>query len=707
MPQQRGGPRLPPIRGGDELWRRAKNAVTSIQFLRKSGRETWRAILPDEDGDDDAWKLPVFLFFWTSGVWIKRKVSLLSGRLIAVAPGDASQMHSKSSNERELCDLRDVRQVILASSAAQVSIDGEPEIIFPWTLVFENSMSVLIAAAVPRDRLLWASAVQKLSGAALRGDYGDFQNPSSVRRIGSDFDSTDMGLAADLLPLASHAALSYLDKSHYAGGYANGCWEGTGRLKMSTGDIYEGRFQQGVRHGKGLMNYASGDLYRGDFVWGRRDGKGVMYLHDRRKAKGRLLSGLSAPHLQLAWQFPRALKAMDPHHDAMERYEGAWKDDERHGSGVLTENAHAEPVKYHVEYEKGKLMVKQKLAASEFLPRELAYKDGEMMIIANVAVETNTCVVHGEGPFFFSIDPPLPASLSLHPRTGAISGIAKAPLKEMAFTVTCHNKVSQAEGLPATASILISVREDEVSSGWRRKEYADGSIYTGNFEDGLWHGRGSLRLPSAETCYRGSWYKGLRHGHGDQVIGRSRYAGEFAQNARSGYGRMHYGNGDSYVGEWRDDCRHGVGELTHSDGRVSSGRWERDVLVREMAEKVLPKDGLAASARRDQRRGQAPEGHRNVTVVGEESDANDKALLGSLAEDLDMERARSSMKVTVPVGMRGGQTLKVATANGCTMQVTIPDGLEENDTFEMFIASCLRQSKEDWQAALQPSRAAL
>ena len=102
--------------------------------------------------------MPAFLFFWTSGAWIKRKVSLQSGRLIAVAPGDVSKMHSKSSNERELCDLRDVRQVLLASSTAQASIDGAIEIIFPWTLVFENSVDVLLAAAVPRDRLLWASA---------------------------------------------------------------------------------------------------------------------------------------------------------------------------------------------------------------------------------------------------------------------------------------------------------------------------------------------------------------------------------------------------------------------------------------------------------------------------------------------------------------------------------------------------------------------
>ena len=273
---------LPPVRGGAELWRRAKNAVNSIKFLQKSGRETWRDIIAD---GGEAWKLPPVLCVWTpfadanangdaaqrfscktgAGMWIKRHVLLQSGRFIAVATGGRSS-HSRSLNQRDLVDMRDVRQIVLASSAVQADVDGAPEVIFPWTLIFENGVSLQLAAQVPRDRLLWSSAVQKLSGASLRGDDGDWHGASSARRLGTDYASNDMGLAGDSDgPLQSHSVLTYLDTSQYTGGYVNGCWVGMGRLKMSAGDIYEGAFLHGERHGKGLMRYASKNLHEGEF----------------------------------------------------------------------------------------------------------------------------------------------------------------------------------------------------------------------------------------------------------------------------------------------------------------------------------------------------------------------------------------------------------------------------------------------------------
>ena len=38
----------------------------------------------------------------------------------------------------------------------------------------------------------------------------------------------------------------------------------------------------------------------------------------------------------------------------------------------------------------------------------------------------------------------------------------------------------------------------------------------GNFSDGVWHGRGTLRLATGDV-YRGNWHQSLRHGQGDQV----------------------------------------------------------------------------------------------------------------------------------------------------------------------------------------------
>lgn len=318
--------KLPPI--GKELWSRANNAVTSIHFVKKSGRETWRTIVDDDNG----WGLPPEVCFYTSaahkpsaevgagasgdsGTWIKRRVILQGARLLAACgPSKKSQ--------RVLVDLRDVRGITLGSSSVHATIDGILEVLFPWQLDFEWGVTLRVASQLPRDALLWTSAIQKLSGASIRGDDGDFQNPAEARRLGTEYASNDLGLAADIAALKTHAAFTYVD-GHYAGGFEKDKWEGYGRLTLSTGDVYEGHFQDGLRHGRGVLRYASGSIYNGFFAHGLRHGEGSYYdvrglganrapmetgLHDgftqQRVNKGQ---GISETHLQLAWQFPKAV----------------------------------------------------------------------------------------------------------------------------------------------------------------------------------------------------------------------------------------------------------------------------------------------------------------------------------------------------------------------------------------------------------------
>lgn len=121
MTSRKEGVTLPPIGGsgadGRTLWNRAKNAAASIQFLQKSGKETWRNIL---SSDVDGWHLPPHVCFCTtiknvsrakrdgSGsdgeMWVKRRVMLASSRLLAVSGKSRQQ-------QRVLADLRDVREV--------------------------------------------------------------------------------------------------------------------------------------------------------------------------------------------------------------------------------------------------------------------------------------------------------------------------------------------------------------------------------------------------------------------------------------------------------------------------------------------------------------------------------------------------------------------------------------------------------------------
>ena len=192
--------------------------------------------------------------------------------------------------------------------------------------------------------------------------------------------------------------------------------------------------------------------------------------------------GLSATHLQLAWQFPKTLRAIERRHghETMDRYDGDWEKDIKHGTGVSIEHADAEPIKYHVEYCNGKLKVKKRIALSEELPRELSYKDNDVTVFVGMPLDPNACIVQGTGPFFFSIDPPLPVSLSLDNASGTISGTGKVPLPRTLFIITCHNDASHREGGHASTTMLhITVLDSEQASGWHTKEYEDGSIYAG------------------------------------------------------------------------------------------------------------------------------------------------------------------------------------------------------------------------------------
>jgi hypothetical protein len=56
--------------------------------------------------------------------------------------------------------------------------------------------------------------------------------------------------------------------------------EGRGRLKFSSGEVYEGEFRQGKIHGHGRLRFTSGDQYTGQFKFGAMDGHGTYRLAD-------------------------------------------------------------------------------------------------------------------------------------------------------------------------------------------------------------------------------------------------------------------------------------------------------------------------------------------------------------------------------------------------------------------------------------------
>ena len=90
----------------------------------------------------------------------------------------------------------------------------------------------------------------------------------------------------------------------------------------------------------------------------------------------------------------------------------------------------------------------------------------------------------------------------------------------------------------------------------KAKECADGTVYTGEWQDGKMHGRGTLTFPNGEK-YTGQWVRGGKHGEGRYV----------------------FPNGEKYEGQWRNGMMHGRGVYTFSNGGCLEGVWYRNRFV--------------------------------------------------------------------------------------------------------------------------------
>jgi len=81
-------------------------------------------------------------------------------------------------------------------------------------------------------------------------------------------------------------------------------------------------------------------------------------------------------------------------------------------------------------------------------------------------------------------------------------------------------------------------------------------IYNGDFEEGIWNGKGKLTL-----------------------LDHSEYEGDFINGKRNGFGKYKSYNGCVYIGEWKDDMKHGKGKYYTKEGIIYNGNYENDLLI--------------------------------------------------------------------------------------------------------------------------------
>ena len=116
---------------------------------------------------------------------------------------------------------------------------------------------------------------------------------------------------------------------------------------------------------------------------------------------------------------------------------------------------------------------------------------------------------------------------------------------------------------------------------WKKKgyhgpvicNYADGSEYQGEWQDGKRHGTGTYISPTG-TRYEGEWENDGASGQGVCVYADGRrYEGEFKEGLRHGKGILISSEGDRYEGEFENDLAHGEGIYIWGDGVRSEGEF--------------------------------------------------------------------------------------------------------------------------------------
>ena len=104
--------------------------------------------------------------------------------------------------------------------------------------------------------------------------------------------------------------------------------------------------------------------------------------------------------------------------------------------------------------------------------------------------------------------------------------------------------------------------------------FPNGATYLGQL-DPKGHRNGSgTQIWQDGSIYTGEWQNGLRHGEGRQIYeGGDFYEGEWEQDRANGNGFYFHVDGTTYEGQLRDDMQHGKGVEVWGNGSVYTGQF--------------------------------------------------------------------------------------------------------------------------------------
>lgn len=261
------------------------------------------------------------------------------------------------------------------------------------------------------------------------------------------------------------------------------CQNGRGTYQFENGNKYQGDFRKGLMHGRGLIVFGNGNRYNGDWSSGLREGLGIYTF-----ITGNVYSG--------AFRKSKFSGQGTMTFSSGNKYVGYWENDQPNGQGIFN---FAGGDRYEGSFVNGKFTGNG----------TMFYKNNEKYV-----GEWQDNQRHGRGKMYRA--------------NGAlIEGLwENGQLKVQNGGNTEGSKISNAATTPNEP--LQDCNKMYCKTGKGTYKYGDGSIWTGEFKDGVPEGQG--------TCV--------------------------------------YINGDKYVGRFERHAPQGEGTMYHANGRIVSAMWE-------------------------------------------------------------------------------------------------------------------------------------
>lgn len=380
---------------------------------------------------------------------------------------------------------------------------------------------------------------------------------------------------------------------------------------------YIGNFKNGMFNGKGKMIYNNdfflikgGYIYRseklgyyqGDWINGKRDGIGTLCSSDSCESRNFIYVGEWKDDMKHGNGIMYYGRNKIINHLA--KYDGSWKAGMRHGKGTYT---FPDGSFYEGEWEEdvfkgnGKITFiygtillgdwsrtnskNQKIQYDNSNPSSMSEKS-RRIIRSNFNINRN-CFPYPKGKVTFifpngnKYETIFNSTTMSHESSWEKYGDQLSMLRSKPTTVQCTTFVPN-------KGIYTFKNGDVFDGKLDIKEYyinGGGLRILSKLENIILKKEGTF-IKKGEFTFKGKWINSIhyeknrlvettwRDGYGVLVDNKgNKYEGNWKQNKRSGKGKQIYANGDVYDGGWHDDLKHGKGILYDKYGVKYEGEW--------------------------------------------------------------------------------------------------------------------------------------